>query len=1029
MVVTTMESLIMLVRIANYLSEYLTKRIRNGMLFILKRGGNAMKLNKVLVVLGYPRLSYFNDSGKLDLFNSKEGKLLLKILTAPRAGLGIDKSAIRIAFAINKRVSSSEAQRAINSKNLEETSKNLWKRIDDESPDLVISFGSIAHKTITRKPVGFTKDISHTISINNTFVSVFADLLDVLKYPSDKETLRPQLNMTRHFIKYGNKLDLGEYELVKDYSRAKEIFKNILGLPPLKAPLYKIIGIDFETNTLESWRTNARMTMMSISWKDHQGVVIPIDKTGFQPFSEEEKQDIKHNVNQIFKSDKIWKVLHNGKFDITMLKDVNGLDRSIKCIDTEVMYYVGFSQAKKVKKGLKQIARAFTDMGGYEQPLEEFKNEYLENHYKNWYNAEIEKSRKALELEGKDPDKAKVSKKDYKAPTNEIDGGKFNYDWIDMEVQFPYAAADADVTLRLFNKMVGRIKKNRAWVNLVFNIFPRLNDALTTIEHNGIKLDMERNRELHDKYVKHRDDMKNEILSTIPEIKMIEKERLNFAMEREQIKKIKPADRTKEQKQKFKDYAKYCTGKDGVPNYKFKFTPNDMKRLLYDVLGYELPQEPPYVTGNPKNITWKSYSVGKAAQEYLEETYKTKFIELYSKYSKAETALGSFIDKLPEVRDKDDFVKPSFNPYVTETSRLSSSGAFNAQNQTRRTDNPNDFNYSYGVKSMYRSRFKGGILLNMDYSALEIYTMAMLSKDRNMTQALLDHKDIHKHNASLGFHVPYDEVTKNLRTSAKKVSFGIPYSMGIKTLAKDLGVDEKEAQRIYDAILSTMPQVKQAMADSQEFAARYKYAETLNGFRRDLSNVDSILKDVRAKAKRQAFNTEIQGSGSNIVNLGLISVHEQFCKRKLKSKIIATVHDSILLDVYPPELAEVYAVVKYCCEHVNFPAIVNNDATGYRVPKEYQLPNNKFRFPFVVEPEIGINYNDEFEVEEEDLINIAKLSKNKGASVQGWAQLQYDKQKVNEKLSYKLIDEEEAEKELANLDKKSDEYLYRFAEK
>lgn len=989
-----------------------------------------LEANNVLVVLGYPRISYFNREGKFDFFGSKEGKLMLKVLTAPRVGVGLDPSSIKVMFAINKQVNPKEVQKLTNKKNLSETHDFLWKRLNDSNPDIILSFGSIAHKCITGSAKGYNGSIGETSKINNIPVSIFSDLREFLMYPSRRESLRPQINMTKNYIKNDGKLDLGDYELVSSFSRAKEIFTNILGLPPLKKPLYSIIGIDFETNTLESWHPKAALTMVSISWKEHQGVVIPIDKSNYQPFSDDEKKQVKELINEVFRTNKIWKVLHNGKFDIRMLKDSNGLDRSIKCADTEVMYYVGYSQSKYVSKGLKTLARAFTNMGGYEEALERFKQDYLKKDYEDWEKKELEKSREKLIKAGKNPDKAKVVKKNYVAPRNEVDGSSFNYDWIDMEVQYPYAAADADATLRLFNTMLGKIKKNRAWINLVFNIFPRLNDALTTIEHNGIKLDMDRNRVLKENYEKRRDELRDEINRTVPEIKMIENERLGYVMERERIKKIKKADRTKEQEKKFTEYNKYCgVDKDtGEPNYKFKFSGNDMKRLLYDVLGYQLPHEAPYVTGGVKNPDWTKFSVGKDAQEYLETNYDTPFIKIYSEYNKAKTALSSFINKLPEVRDDNDLVKPSFNPYVTETGRLSSSGAFNAQNQTRRTDNPNDFNYNYGIKSMYRSRFKGGVLLNMDYSALEVYTMAMLSKDRGMTQALLDHKDIHKHNASIGFHVPYDEVTHNLRTSAKKVSFGIPYSMGIKTLAKDLGTSEDEARKIYDAIIKTMPQVEQAIKDSQEFAARYKYAETLNGFRRDLSNVDSILKDVRAKSKRQAFNTEIQGSGSNIVNLALISIHEAFCNKHLKSKIIATVHDSILIDVYPSELAEVYSIVKYCCEHVNFPAIVNNDATGYRVPDEYKLPNNKFRFPFVVEPEMGVNYNDEFEMEESDLIGIYKLMKKKGASLQGWATYKYERSKIGDKLAYKLIDKEEADKEYKEIDSNLDNYLYSFDE-
>ena len=125
--------------------------------------------------------------------------------------------------------------------------------------------------------------------------------------------------------------------------------------------------------------------------------------------------------------------------------------------------------------------------------------------------------------------------------------------------------------------------------------------------------------------------------------------------------------------------------------------------------------------------------------------------------------------KLPALQDPNGRIHTRFNPTGTVTSRLSSSGNFNAQNLTRPETDPRKFNHKYSVKSMIHSRFKGGVIANIDFKSLEVYVMALISKDRSLTQTLLDNKDVHKHNASVAYGIPEEDVTKDLRTKAKAV--------------------------------------------------------------------------------------------------------------------------------------------------------------------------------------------------------------------------------------------------------------------
>ena len=304
---------------------------------------------------------------------------------------------------------------------------------------------------------------------------------------------------------------------------------------------------------------------------------------------------------------------------------------------------------------------------------------------------------------------------------------------------------------------------------------------------------------------------------------------------------------------------------------------------------------------------------------------------------KVNTLNNMFIKKLPLLRDKNDIVHSSFSLTGTVTGRTSSSDPNMQQIPRKAGDNPLLFQYHNEPKSLFISRFgENGCIINIDYSALEMRLAAIISADKKMTQAFLSGVDIHKANASYMYNIPIEEVTKDARTKAKSLGFGIIYGKSGVTFAKDLFYDpsgkdpnktsdwekaKKQGFNIVDHFLNTFSGLKRWIEKTKKFAYKHGYVETMFGRRRRLPDLNSRLNTLKSDAERQSVNAPIQGTGSDLTMLSVIKINEWLHKNNMRSMIVATVHDSIVFDVYIPELAKLAPAIKNIMEHVHEPYI------------------------------------------------------------------------------------------------------------
>ncbi|MCL2694909.1 MAG: DNA polymerase, partial [Clostridiales bacterium] len=262
--------------------------------------------------------------------------------------------------------------------------------------------------------------------------------------------------------------------------------------------------------------------------------------------------------------------------------------------------------------------------------------------------------------------------------------------------------------------------------------------------------------------------------------------------------------------------------------------------------------------------------------------------------------LSTYVVGLSKAKsEKDGRIHTTFQQFVTATGRISSVEP-NLQNIPVRTA------YGREIRKAFVAS-PGNVLLDADYSQIELRLLAHVSGDSGLIAAFQSGQDIHAQTASEVFHVPLSEVTAEQRGAAKAVNFGIVYGISDFGLAKNLGISRKQAGRYIAGYLEHYPQVAQYMKDSVAQAREKGCALTLFNRRRPLPEIASSNFNVRSFGERVAMNMPIQGSAADIIKLAMIAVHRELARGGFAARLILQVHDELIVDA--PE-AEAEAVAK-----------------------------------------------------------------------------------------------------------------------
>jgi len=272
-------------------------------------------------------------------------------------------------------------------------------------------------------------------------------------------------------------------------------------------------------------------------------------------------------------------------------------------------------------------------------------------------------------------------------------------------------------------------------------------------------------------------------------------------------------------------------------------------------------------------------------------------------YRQLQKLKSTYIDTLPLLINKHTGrVHTSYNQAVAATGRLSSTDP-NLQNIPIRTERGRE------IRKAFIPRDENHTILSADYSQIELRLIAAISGDANMLEAFKLKTDIHTATSARVFNVPLAEVTSDMRRKAKMVNFGIIYGISAFGLSQRLRIPRSEAAEIIAQYNKQYPGINEYLHKMIEFAREHGYVETLLGRRRYLRDINSGNATVRGFAERNAINAPIQGSAADMIKVAMIHIHNEFEKRKLRSKMILQVHDELVFDALKTELEEVKSIV------------------------------------------------------------------------------------------------------------------------
>ncbi len=304
----------------------------------------------------------------------------------------------------------------------------------------------------------------------------------------------------------------------------------------------------------------------------------------------------------------------------------------------------------------------------------------------------------------------------------------------------------------------------------------------------------------------------------------------------------------------------------------------------------------------PKKTKTGQYKTGEDILSFLAKDHKIiRDIQEYRQYKKLQS---TYVDALPnEINPKTGRIHTQYMQAVAATGRLSSNNP-NLQNIPIRTERGRE------VRKAFVPKDDNYVLLAADYSQIELRIIAALSEEETMINAFKNGEDIHASTAAKVFGVDIKDVTREQRSNAKTVNFGIVYGVSAFGLSNQTDLSRGEAKELIDTYYKTYPKLKAYMSAQVDFAREHGYVETVLNRRRYLKDINSRNAMIRSGAERNAVNAPIQGSAADIIKLAMINIHKRFLKEGFKSKMLLQVHDELVFDAHKDELETIKPIIK-----------------------------------------------------------------------------------------------------------------------
>ena len=305
---------------------------------------------------------------------------------------------------------------------------------------------------------------------------------------------------------------------------------------------------------------------------------------------------------------------------------------------------------------------------------------------------------------------------------------------------------------------------------------------------------------------------------------------------------------------------------------------------------------------NPKKTKSGQYSTSEEVLSKLAEEHV--IVEKVLEWRSLQKLLNTYVDALPkQVDTKTERIHAEFNQAVASTGRLSSNNP-NLQNIPIRNPRGRE------VRKAFICENENYVMLSADYSQIELRVIAALSEDPNMISAFNKNLDIHSSTAAKVFNVKLEDVTKEQRSNAKTVNFGIIYGVSAFGLSNQTSLTRSESKLLIESYYDAYPKLKNYISSQINFARENGYVETILGRKRYLRDINSRNAIVRGAAERNAVNAPVQGSAADIIKIAMIKIHEKFQESNFKSKMLVQVHDELVFEVHKKELEQVKKIIK-----------------------------------------------------------------------------------------------------------------------
>lgn len=540
----------------------------------------------------------------------------------------------------------------------------------------------------------------------------------------------------------------------------------------------KLIAFDTETTSLDAQQ--AELVGLSFAIKPYQAIYIPVAHDYIGAPTQLNREQVLAALKPLLENEQLAKVGQHAKYDMNVLKHY-GIDVRGIAFDTMLESYVLDSTATR-------------------HDMDSLALKYLG-----------EKTITFEQIAGK--------------------GSKqLTFNQIVLEQAAPYAAEDADVTLRLHNILWQKLRLEPNQAKVLTDIEIPLVPVLARIEQNGALVD----------------------------------DQLLHKQSRELGEKMLTLEH-----QAFK-----------LAGHSFNMgSPKQLGDILYNKLG--LPVISKTATGQPS--TAEAVLTELADQGY-------EFPSVIMQYRTLSKLKSTYTDRLPEqINPRTGRIHTSYHQAVTATGRLSSSDP-NLQNIPIRTPEGRRIRQAFIAPV-------GAKLLAADYSQIELRIMAHLAQDKSLLEAFKEGLDVHRATAAEVFGVTVENVSAEQRRKAKAINFGLIYGMSAFGLAKQIGVDRKEAQDYIDKYFDKYPGVLAYMERTRKLAAEMGYVETLFGRRLYLPNIKSTNANIRRGAERTAINAPMQGTAADIIKRAMVKVDNWLQQTKFAAKVILQVHDELVMEV------------------------------------------------------------------------------------------------------------------------------------